>query len=108
MLALFIATTVFFVAVTFSPLKSGYADAPSRGPGDAALVPGRNRADSGRRVVLSGRQCRTARARLSTRSIFNWRMPLPVWLIGILPDAALGQALLGAMSLALFVLGFAW
>jgi hypothetical protein len=25
-----------------------------------------------------------------TRSVFNWRMPLPMWLLGKLPNAALG------------------
>src|SRR4029079_515282 len=36
-LALVAGVALFFVAVTFSPLKSGFADGPDRGPGDIAL-----------------------------------------------------------------------
>ena len=43
-----------------------------------------------------------------TRSLFNWRTPLPMWLLGVLPDAALGKALLGVLGLALLLLAFAW
>lgn len=41
-----------------------------------------------------------------TRSVFNWRTPLPVWLIGALPGAAWGKALLAAMGLALALASF--
>ena len=36
-LLLFLLVAVLFIGVTFSPLKSGFADAPDRGPGDIAL-----------------------------------------------------------------------
>ncbi len=104
-LALFLGVTLFFVAVTFSSLKSGFADATSRGPGDVALY----RAEADR--VHDGQQYYDAIAaelRLRgypTRSIFNWRLPLPVWLIGVLPDS-LGQGLLGLLALSLLCLSF--
>jgi hypothetical protein len=41
-----------------------------------------------------------------TRSVFNWRTPLPMWLLGKLPAAAWGRALLGALSLALVLMAF--
>jgi hypothetical protein len=104
-LAMFLGFTVFFVAVTFSSLKSGFADAPSRGPGDVALY----RAEADR--VHDGQLYYDAieeELRLRgypTRSIFNWRMPLPVWLIGVLPGS-LGQGLLGLLALALVCVSF--
>ncbi|MBI3837341.1 MAG: hypothetical protein HY288_05335 [Planctomycetia bacterium] len=104
-LALFLGVTIFFVAVTFSSLKSGFADAPSRGPGDVALY----RAEADR--IHDGQpyyDAIAAELRLRgypTRSIFNWRMPLPVWLIGVLPGS-LGQGLLGLLALTLLCLSF--
>ncbi|HEV3138627.1 MAG TPA: hypothetical protein VGZ26_12000 [Pirellulales bacterium] len=104
-LMLFLGVTIFLVAVTFSSMKSGFADAPSRGPGDVALY----RAEADR--VRQGQSYYDAiaaelRSRgYPMRSIFNWRMPLPVWLIGILPGA-LGQGLLGLLAVALLCLSF--
>ena len=36
-LVVFAAIALLFAAVTLSPLKSGFADAPPRGPGDVEL-----------------------------------------------------------------------
>ncbi|HID76583.1 MAG TPA: hypothetical protein EYP56_11360 [Planctomycetaceae bacterium] len=41
-----------------------------------------------------------------TRSVFNWRTPLPMWLLGKLPDPQLGRILLGLLACAAVVLGF--
>ena len=41
-----------------------------------------------------------------TRSVFNWRTPLPVWLLGKMPAVVLGKALLGAMALLLMLMAF--
>jgi hypothetical protein len=41
-----------------------------------------------------------------TRSVFNWRTPLPVWLLGKLPVVEMGKALLGIMALALLLMAF--
>jgi hypothetical protein len=41
-----------------------------------------------------------------TRSVFNWRTPLPMWLIGKMPAAVLGQVLLGGLALAVLLLAF--
>jgi hypothetical protein len=38
--------------------------------------------------------------------VFNWRTPLPVWLIGVLPDGTAAKVLLGAVAIALVCLGF--
>jgi hypothetical protein len=41
-----------------------------------------------------------------TRSVFNWRTPLPMWLIGRMPDLVGGKVLLGLLALGVLVLGF--
>jgi hypothetical protein len=41
-----------------------------------------------------------------TRSVFNWRTPLPMWLLGKLPTLEFGKALLGGFSLVLMFLAF--
>ena len=74
------------VAVTFSPLRSGFADAPDRGAGDVALY----QAEAGR--IAQGDNYYDAIATelrergYPMKSIFNWRTPLPVWLVGVLPE----------------------
>ncbi len=100
------AAAVSLMAVTLSPLKSGFADAPNRGPGDVELY----KAEADR--IRAGESyyqaiARELRARgYPTRSIFNWRAPLPVWLIGVLPDDAIGKVLLGAAAIGLILLAF--
>jgi len=104
--ALFAAVAIFFVAVTLSPLKSGFADAPDRGPGDIALY----RAEIDR--IRAGQSYYDAAASelpergYPTHSVFNWRTPLPVWLIGILPDIMAANAILGAAGIVLVCLSF--
>jgi hypothetical protein len=41
-----------------------------------------------------------------TRSVFNWRTPLPMWLLGKMPAVVLGQVLLGGLALAVLLLAF--
>ena len=41
-----------------------------------------------------------------TRSVFNWRTPLPMWLLGKMPAKPLGKALLGAMALLLMLMAY--
>jgi hypothetical protein len=41
-----------------------------------------------------------------TRSVFNWRTPLPMWLIGKLPAVVLGHVLLCGLVLAALLLAF--
>ncbi len=102
-----VLTAVFLVGVTLSPLKSGYADAANRGPGDVELY--RAEVD---RIQHGEGYYQAAAAELRhrgypTRSIFNWRTPLPVWLIGHAPDLSLAKAMLGLAALALLCLSFA-
>jgi hypothetical protein len=41
-----------------------------------------------------------------TASVFNWRTPLPMWLIGKLPDPLVGRLLLIAAAVAMLLMSF--
>lgn len=106
LLCALLATAAFLIAVTLSPMRSGYADAADRGPGDVELY----RAEVDRiRAGESYYQAAALELRsrgYPTRSIFNWRAPLPMWFAGKLPSPDLAKALLGAAGLALVILAF--
>ncbi len=71
-----------FVAITLSPLKSGFAErARFDRPGDVALYNSEIR-----RMRQGENYYQAAAAELRgrgfpTRSVFNWRTPAPMWLI---------------------------
>ena len=41
-----------------------------------------------------------------TRSVFNWRTPLPMWLLGMLPAFEIGKAIIGFLAVAVILLAF--
>jgi len=91
------------VAITFSPWKSGFAGTPSGSPGDIGLYHA-----EAERIRKGESYYAAAKAELEprgypTRSIFNWRTPLPVWLVGVLPAGA-DRALLVAMAAAMMAI----
>lgn len=101
-LVLSVVATAAFVAVTLSPIKSGYADGPERGPGDLALYraeAGRIRAGEG---YYAAANVELRQRGYPTRSLFNWRTPLPMWLLGKLPQPWWGRFLLGSLALLAF------
>lgn len=106
--ALTLAAVGFFVAVSQSSLRQGWADAPDRGPGDVQLY----NAEIARMQQGEGYYAAAGRELVErgypTASLFNWRTPLPVALVGSLPDKRLGQALLGGAALLLLVFSFDW
>src|SRR5262249_51197384 len=106
-LAAVAAAVLFCVAVSLSPLKSGFADGPSRGPSDVQLYRAEvDRIHAGERYyAVAADELRTRG--YPTRSVFNWRPPLPMWLVGMLPDIALGKSILGCLALATLVMSFA-
>jgi hypothetical protein len=85
------------VAITLSPWKSGFADAPSRGAGDVELHRAEVERIRGGEYYYSAVKAELDSRGYPSRSILNWRTPLPVWLIGVLPSGG-GQALLIALS----------
>ena len=81
---------------------------PSQGEGDTGLY----RAEVVRIHAGDGYYQAAAKELVArgypTRSVFNWRTPLPVWALGKLPDPGLGKAILVLLALAMVVLGFEW
>jgi hypothetical protein len=105
-LAAWAALALFCVGVTLSPWASGFADAPPRGPGDVELYNAevaRIRAGQG---YYAAATAELAPRGYPTRSVFNWRMPLPMWLIGQFPRPEWGQAILAGIALAVLLAGF--
>jgi len=96
----------FFVGVSLSPFAQGRAGKGRRSPGDVALY----RAEVER--IAQGQHYYTAAAAeleargYPTASIFNWRTPLPMWLIGRLGGIVFGRVVLGALALGLMLLAF--
>jgi hypothetical protein len=105
-LAVIVLVAAAGVAVTLSPLASSNLR-PYRGEaGDAALYRAEvDRIHRGEGYYQAAAAELTARG-YPTRSVFNWRTPLPVWLLGKLPTAVLGKALLGGLALALVLMAF--
>jgi hypothetical protein len=94
----------FFVAISLSPSASGFADKPSRGAGDVELYNAEiQRIGQGEGYYAAASEELHARG-YPTRSVFNWRTPLPMWLIGNLPNELLGRIVIGALAALLLAL----
>jgi hypothetical protein len=105
-LALLLLAVVFCVAVTLSPLASSNPQQYLPGPSDVALYHAEiERIHAGEGYYSAAAAELTARG-YPTRSVFNWRTPLPMWLLGKLPWFGLGKVLLGGLALALLLLAF--
>lgn len=98
-LGLFAAMTLLSVGITFSPLKSGFADAPHRGPGDLALYQAEVRRIRAGQDYYRAADIELRRRGYPTRSLFNWRTPLPMWLVGQV-QPWIGRLLAGGLALA--------
>ena len=107
--AVLAATTlllVFCVGITLSPLASSNPQQYQSGPGDVALYLAEiDRIHAGEGYYQAAAAELTSRG-YPTRSVFNWRTPLPMWLLGRLPTAELGKGLLGLLALALMFVAF--
>lgn len=98
--------TVFCVGITLSPLKSTQIGKDRGGEGDIALYWAEvERIQAGEGYYEAAAVELPARG-YPTRSPFNWRTPLPIWLIGNLPHPALGKAILGLLALSVIVISF--
>ena len=105
-LAVAVAAAVLSVAVTLSPLASGFADATGRGPGDVGLYRAEvDRIHAGEGYYQAvGEELRSRG--YPTKSVFNWRTPLPIAAIGWLPEPVAAKVLLGALALVLLLSSF--
>ena len=97
-------TMAWFVAVSISPSASGFADKPSRGASDVDLyVAEIQRVAQGETYYAAANTELHARG-YPTRSVFNWRTPLPMWLLGKLPNETTGRVIIGALAALLLAL----
>jgi hypothetical protein len=90
------------VGITLSHKKMGFVGEPSRGVSDIDLY----RAEASR-IAAGESYYDAAKSELEargypTQSIFNWRTPLPVWLVGVL-SPAWAQAIVAAVAIGLLV-----
>ena len=101
-----VMASVAGVAITVSPLSSGNILAHSNRPGDVPLYRAEvDRIHAGEGYYQAAAAELTARG-YPTLSVFNWRMPLPIWLLGKMPAVVLGKALLGVLALTLMLMAF--
>jgi hypothetical protein len=105
-LAALVLLSGFLVAVSLSPLRQSNADRQRRGKGDAALYRAEvDRIHEGEGYYQAAAAELTSRG-YPTQNVFNWRTPLPMWLIGRMPAIVLGKVLLSALALALILAAF--
>lgn len=105
-LAAFLVMTIIATAITLSPLKSTRVGESRGSESDILLYQAeieRIRAGEGYYQAAAEE---LAERGYPTRSIFNWRTPLPVWMIAKLPTPSVGKGLLVLLALALMLLGF--
>ncbi|MGB6041933.1 MAG: hypothetical protein WBF93_02140 [Pirellulales bacterium] len=108
MLVLVALTIVVGVAVTLAPIAQGFADKQREGANDIALYQAEVDRIRAGETYYAATAAELVPRGYPTRSVFNWRTPLPMWLIGILPDPVFGKALLGGLAIATMLLAFEW
>jgi hypothetical protein len=97
---------VVCVSISLSPLQSSNLNPDMDRPGDVDLyhaVVERVHAGEGYYETL-GDELRTRG--YPTASVFNWRTPLPLWLIAKLPHPLIGKGILCALALAVLLGSF--
>ena len=105
-LAALVVMSVLCVTITLSPIASGRVGKGTGEQGDTALFRAMiDRVHAGEGFYQASAAEMPSR-RYPTRSVFNWRTPVPIWLIGKLPDPNLAKGLMGLTALALMVLSF--
>jgi len=104
-LAVVLLTLFAGMAVTFSPLaSSNYAE--DRKSSDVYLYRAMvDRVHQGEGYYEAEFAELTSRG-YPTRSPFNWRTPLPLWLLGKMPTFEMGKALIGLLAVAVVLMAF--
>ncbi len=98
--------TLFCLEIAFSSLWQGNIERARRGAGDAALYRAIvDRIHNGEGYYNATAAEQTAQG-YPTQSVFNWRTPLPLWLIGRLPQIEWAKYFLGLLSLGLMFFAF--
>lgn len=106
-LALVVAAIVFCVWVSLSPMGQGRADVETPASGSdialyKALVERVHRGESYYAVLAEELPARG----YPTQSVFNWRTPLPMWIIGVAPQPMFAKVLLCILAGAVVLMAF--
>lgn len=94
------------VIVTLSPLGSTNLDLTRTEPGDVELYRAEAERIHGGEGYYKAAAAELTERGYPTQNVFNWRTPLPMWLIGKMPALVLGKALLGALAITLMLMAF--
>ncbi len=105
-LALTLLAALLGIAVTLSPLRSGFADAPDRGYSDVELYHAEAARVRAGESYYSAAETELRQRGYPMQSIFNWRTPLPMWLVGVLPNDW-AQTLLIGTAAVMWLMGLA-
>lgn len=104
-----VVVAALFVAITFSPLKSGYAEkARFDAPGDVALYNAEIRRMRAGQPYYDAAAVELRARGYPTRSFFNWRTPWPMAIVAALPHPRAGQVLLASLAVLLLLGGLFW
>jgi len=101
-----VAVTIHLISIQASTLSFVQSQDPPKGRTDTGLyaaVAERVRHGEGYYMVMSEELQRDG---YPTKSVFNWRMPIPLWVIGNLPHPAMGKVLLSLLALVLVGMAF--
>ncbi|MGA2034905.1 MAG: hypothetical protein ABSG68_21865 [Thermoguttaceae bacterium] len=98
--------TAFFLSSSPPPLELDEGESSDVTRGDAALYRAEtDRIHNGENYYRIAAEELPARG-YPTRSVFNWRTPLPMWFIGRMPTVEVGKIILCVLALALLLLAF--
>ena len=95
------------VGVALSPLANDQTGVERSEPGDIALYRAEIERIRGGEGYYQAAAAELRARGYPTRSVFNWRTPLPIWFIGQLPTPEFGKALLGGLAILLLLTAFA-
>ncbi|MCC7084972.1 MAG: hypothetical protein IT427_08195 [Pirellulales bacterium] len=104
-LAVTLSAIALCMWITFSPWASGFADKPNRGAGDVELYQAEVHRIYGGEDYYQAAATELRARGYPTTSVFNWRTPLPMWLIGRLPGEWAGRLLIGGLAALVLILG---
>ena len=97
---------VLGAAITVSPWGNNCAHQPPSRPSDVLLYQGVVERMVGGAGYYEALSTELVDRGYPTRSVFNWRLPLPLGLIGYLPSPPVGKAILAGLALLVLLLAF--
>lgn len=105
-LGAYLVLSLFCAGVALSPLAQGKPTQLAAGEGDVALYRAEvDRIHAGEPYYAAAAAELTSRG-YPTRSVFNWRTPLPQGMLARMPAIVLGKALLAILAAAVVLLAF--